>query len=173
MGAPFGNKEGGEQNDEGGSGDPEGDGVESREGHAAGADLLGEDEAGESDLRRDGEHEEDHQRAVHGDEGQIIFRLEKAEEGKWRVGPDAMDAHDEREQSADGDGGEGKQEIEDSEGAVLSGEEAQLHRVGASAWACALERVASQMSNSAGETTESTACMRACPEPQTWLQRMG
>jgi len=63
----------GEEGEKCEGGDPEAERVEGREGHAARADLRGQDEVAEARLRRGGENEEDHQRAVQGDEGEVVL----------------------------------------------------------------------------------------------------
>ncbi len=45
------------------------------------ADLRGEDEVAEAGLGGDGEDEEEHQGAVHGDEGEVLFGEDGAVEG--------------------------------------------------------------------------------------------
>ena len=66
--------------------DPEAERVETREGHAARADLCGKDEVAEAGLRRDGEDEEEHQRAVHGDQREIFFGQDGPVKGKCQLG---------------------------------------------------------------------------------------
>ena len=123
MGAPPGTMKAASSTSERESSEPERDGVHRWQRHAASADLFGQNEVREAAQRRGGEHEEDHQRAVHGDEGEIVFGLDLAEEGKREVGPDEVDSHDEREDGSGGDGDEREQEILDSDDAVVGGEE--------------------------------------------------
>jgi hypothetical protein len=72
-------------------------------------------------LRGDGEDEEEHQRAVHGDEGEVLFGEDGAVEGKLPVGPGEVEAHGEREEGADDDGDEGDEEVAEADGAVVGG----------------------------------------------------
>ena len=115
--------------------------------------CAGQDEIGEGALGHDGEDEENHQRAVHGDEGEVVFGLDGAVEGQREVGPGAVDAHQEREQGAGDYGDEGEEEIEAREGEGFGGEDA-FHR------ARACSRPASHALNSSCETTRRRACMR-------------
>ena len=87
MGAPPGTKNAASRVTRASGGEAQAGGVEAREGHAAGADLRGEDEVAEAGLRRDGEDEEEHQRAVHGDQGEVLFGEDGAVEGELPVGP--------------------------------------------------------------------------------------
>ena len=100
-------------------GEPEAGGVEDGEGHAAGADLRGEDEVAEARLRRGREHEEEHDGAVDGDQGEVVFGEDGAVERERPVGPDEVDAHQEREEGADDDGDQGEDEVLDADGAVV------------------------------------------------------
>ena len=54
----------------------------------AGADLCGEDEVAEAGLGGGGEDEEEHDGAVDGDEGEIVFWEDGAVEPEWPCGPD-------------------------------------------------------------------------------------
>ena len=74
-------EEGGEERDEGERGEPQAGGVDARKGHVVRADLCGEDQVAEAGLGCDGEDEEEHQRAVHGDEGEVLFGKDGAVEG--------------------------------------------------------------------------------------------
>ena len=87
----------------------------------AGADLCGEDEVAEAGLGGDGEDEEEHERAVDGDEGEVVFGQDGAVEREWPVGPDEVDAHQEREEGADGYGDEREEEVVEADGAVVGG----------------------------------------------------
>ena len=51
------------------------------EGHAARADLGGEDEVAEAGLWRRRQHEEEHDGAVDGDQGEVVFGQDGAVEG--------------------------------------------------------------------------------------------
>ena len=94
-GCAAGDEEGGEQGERGRAAvSQRPSGVEAREGHAAGADLGGEDEVAEAGLRGDGEDEEEHQRAVQGDEGEVLFGQDGAVEGELPVGPGEVEAHE-------------------------------------------------------------------------------
>jgi hypothetical protein len=53
------------------------------------------------DCGASGEDEEEHQRAVHGDQGEILFGEDGAVEGSGQCGPGEVDAHQEREERAD------------------------------------------------------------------------
>ena len=99
--------------------EPEAGGVEDGEGHAAGADLRGEDQVAEACLRGRGEDEEEHDGAVDGDQGEVVFGEDGAVEGQRPCGPDEVDAHEEREEGADDDGDEGEGEVLDADGAVV------------------------------------------------------
>ena len=84
-----------------------------------GADLGGEDQVAEAGLRSGGEDEEEHDRAVDGDQGEVIFGQDRAVEREGPVGPDEMDAHQEREEGSDGDGDEREDEVLDADDAVI------------------------------------------------------
>ncbi len=114
---------GGEQGEERDGGDPEGGGVHAREGHVAGAELAGQDEVAEASLGRGGEHEEDHQGAVEGDQREVVLGQDGAVEGDREVGPDQVDAHQQREHGADGDGDDGEQEVLEADDVVVGGED--------------------------------------------------
>jgi hypothetical protein len=115
---------GAEKGDEGQGREPEAGGVEAGEGHGAGADLGGEDEVAEAGLWRSGEDEEQHDRAVDGDQREVVFGEDGAVKRKGPIGPDQMDAHQQREEGADDDGDEREDEVLDSDGAVIGGEDA-------------------------------------------------
>ncbi len=63
-------------------------------GRPCGARRSGREGSGcRSRLRGDGEHEEEHQRAVDGDQREIVFGQDGAVQREDPVGPDEMDAH--------------------------------------------------------------------------------
>ena len=86
MAAASGNEGGAEEDEERDGCQPEAGGVEEREGHAAGADLRGEDEVAEACLWGSGEDEEEHDGAVDGDEGEVVFGQDGAVERSGPVG---------------------------------------------------------------------------------------
>ena len=93
------NKKGGGDAGEGGHRGPKGKQIDYREGHFASANLEGQEIVAEACLRRGGEHEENHQRAVEHGESGVAFRR-AAESGKkrnLRRGPDEVHAHEQRE----------------------------------------------------------------------------
>jgi hypothetical protein len=154
----------------------------------AGAELAGQDEIAEASLGRRGEHEEDHQGAVEGDQSEVVFGQDGAVEGDRKIGPDQVDAHQQREHRADGDGEDGEQKILDADDVVVGGEEvaaepgerlgAELGENGAAGgvrrrfvrdvpvggvlvhWAAAFSLAASQAANWAAGRTRRSACMR-------------
>ena len=119
MGAPPGTKNAQSRTASASGGDPEAECVETREGHAARADLCGEDEVAEAGLRRGGQDEEEHQRAVHGDQGEVLFGQDGAVEREAPVGPDEMDAHQPGEEGSGDDGDRGEDEIVEADVAVV------------------------------------------------------
>ena len=54
-----------------------------------------------------------------GDEGEVVFGEDGAVEGERPVGPDEVDAHQQREEGADDDGDEGEDEVLEADGAVV------------------------------------------------------
>ena len=91
--------------------------------HAAGADLRRKDEVAEAGLRGGGEDEEEHDGAVDGDQGQVVFGEDGSVERKRPCGPDEVDAHQEREYGAGDDGEESEDEVLNADGAVVGGED--------------------------------------------------
>ena len=81
--------------------------------------MGGEDEVAEARLRGGGEDEEEHDGAMDGDEGEIVFGEDGAVEPERPVGPDYVDSHQEREEGADRYGDEGEEEVLDAYGAVV------------------------------------------------------
>ena len=57
------------------------------------ADLGGEDEVSEAALRGCGEDEEEHDGAVDGDQGEVVFGQDGAVQRERPVGPYQVDAH--------------------------------------------------------------------------------
>ena len=68
-------------------------------------------------LRRRGEDEEQHQGAVEGDEGEVLFREDGSRKGEVRV--NEVEAHQEGHDGPDGYGDEGEQEVLAAYGAVV------------------------------------------------------
>jgi len=118
-GGSAGDEKGGEQRDKGGGSEPHTSGVEARKGHVAGANLGGENEVAEARLWSDGEDEEQHERTVHGDDCEVLFREDGAVERELPVGPCEMHPHGKREQRADDDRQERDEEIAEAYGAVV------------------------------------------------------
>ncbi len=87
-----------------------------------GADLRREDEVAEAGLRGDGHDEEEHERAVHGDEGEVFLREDGAVEGEAPVWPGEVEAHEEAEDGAEDEGDRAEEEIGEAEAAVVGGE---------------------------------------------------
>src|SRR5258706_5177844 len=97
-----------------GRGGPEGHHVETRKGHVFGADLDRQEVVAEPGEGRVGQHKENHERAVHGEEREIVFRSDDAarsavlgdqvEPNNLCVRPDEMKAHEPRQNHAREDG---------------------------------------------------------------------
>jgi hypothetical protein len=81
--------------------------------------LGGEDEIAEASLRGSREDEEEHDGAVDGDQGEIVFGEDGAVEPERPCGPDEVDAHQEGEESADDDGDEREGKVLEADGAVV------------------------------------------------------
>ncbi len=104
------NEERKNEDDEGGQRGPEGHHVEARKRHILRADLDGEKIVPEAGEGRVGEHEENHERPVHGQQRQIVFGSDHAagsagfreqiEPGHLRVRPHKMEPHQPRENHA-------------------------------------------------------------------------
>ena len=77
---------------------PERQHVQNRKGHVGSANLDGQNVVAKSGLRRRGEHHKDHDRAVHGEQRQILLGRDLAAlgEGNLQVRPGQMHAHQER-----------------------------------------------------------------------------
>ena len=91
----------------------------------AGADLAGKDEVAEAGLRGSGEDVEDHQGAMEGNQSEIVFGEDGAVEGQSDVRPGEVETHQKRENGADGDGDQGKNEVLTADGAVVGGEDSK------------------------------------------------
>jgi hypothetical protein len=101
---PAGNEEAGQHDDRGREGDPKGQHVQHREGHVSGTDHEGNQEITEGPHEDGHDHEEDHDRGVHGKHGVIGFRRNDAakhkgfgnptEAGHRRFGPSELPAHE-------------------------------------------------------------------------------
>ncbi len=85
----------------------------------AGADLRGENQVAEAGLWRSGQDEEEHDGAVDGDQGEVVFGEDGAVEWQRPGWPDEVNAHQEREESADDDGEQGEGEVLDADSAVV------------------------------------------------------
>lgn len=139
-----------------------------------GADLRGEYKVAEACLRGGGQDEEEHDGAVNGDQGEVVFGQNGAVERKWPCGPDEVDSHEERKDGAYGHGEQGEGEVLEADDAVVGGEEssedearlwvsrndvALIAGVGRHGVA-AFRFEASQDWNWSGETTRRVAFMR-------------
>ncbi len=94
-------EEGGENHDERNECGPERKHVQDWKRHVRRADLNGQKVIAESALRRRGQHEEHHDGAVHGQQAEIGFRLDLAEQRQIRRRPDHVNAHQQRQEHAD------------------------------------------------------------------------
>src|SRR6201998_1784937 len=111
-------EEGRDQDAEGEEGSPERHHVETGEGHVFGADLDGKKIVSEGCKGRIGEHEEHHQRAVHGENGQVVLGghdaagsadlREQSQAGDRQIRPDQVNAHQPGENHADEHGDQGE-----------------------------------------------------------------
>ncbi len=75
---PIGHEESRDQNAKGHERGPERHHVETREGHVFGADLNRQEIISEGSERSVGKNKEDHQRPVHGEQGQVVLRRHDA-----------------------------------------------------------------------------------------------
>ena len=96
-----GDEERGEHDHERDERGPERKHVQDRERHVLRADLDRQEVIAESALRRRGQHEEHHDGAVHGQQAEVGFRLDLAEQRQIRRRPDHVDAHQQRQEHAD------------------------------------------------------------------------
>ena len=80
---------------------PERKHVQDRKRHIRCADLDGQKIVPESALRRRRQHEEHHNRAVHGQQAQVGFGLDLAYQRQNRRRPDHVKAHQQRQKHAD------------------------------------------------------------------------
>ena len=95
------------------------------------------------------------------DQGKVVFGEDRTVKRERPVGPDQMDAHQERQQTADGDGDEREDKVEKSDRAVIRAEDASfaLEPMLIHGWA-AFCFAASHWANSAVGRTRTLAFMR-------------
>src|SRR5712691_9438843 len=96
-----GDEESGEHHDEAQECCPERKHVQHRESHVRRADLNGQEVIAEPALRGRGEHEENHDGAVHRYQAEVSLRLDLAHQRQRHHGPDHVDAHQQREEHSD------------------------------------------------------------------------
>jgi len=75
--------------------------VQDRKSHIRRADLNGQEVVAEAALWRGGEHEENHDGAMHGHQSEISLRLDVSQKRQDCGGRDQMNAHQQREEHAD------------------------------------------------------------------------
>ena len=126
-------EEGGYHHHQGHEGGPEGQHVQHREGHVLRADLDGQEVVAEAALGRRGQHEEDHDGAVHGHQRKIQLRRHDA--ALRRRGPqggepaylgirvDQVIAHEQRQAHADQHRKQGQEVVLDADDLVVQAED--------------------------------------------------
>ena len=80
---------------------PERKHVEHRKCHIRSADLNREKIISEPTLRRCGQHEKHHDRAVHGQQAEVLFRLDLSHQRQNCGRPDQVNAHQQRQKHSD------------------------------------------------------------------------
>jgi len=96
-----GNEESGEHHDETQECCPERKHVQHGESHVRRANLNGQEVIAEAALGRGGEHEENHDGAVHRYQAEVSLRLDLAQQRQRHRGPDHVDAHQQRQEHSD------------------------------------------------------------------------
>src|SRR5207302_9490629 len=94
----------------------------SREGHLARAQLQRQQIISHGTLRRQSEHKENHQRAVHGQEREKSFRRDLAEQRHLAARPSEMPAHGTRQRASDNRGQQRKKKILQADHLVIAAE---------------------------------------------------
>ena len=96
-----GHEEGRENDHERHKRSPERKHVQDGKRHIRRANLNRQKVISEPALRRRGQHEEDHDRAVHGEQAQVSFRLDLAHQRQNRRRPDHVNSHQQRQEHPD------------------------------------------------------------------------
>jgi len=96
---------------------PKGKQIQHRKRHFSGADFERQEIIAEAGLRRGGEHQENHQRAVqHGDSGVALRRApESGEKRDLRGWPQEVNAHQQREEHPEKHAAQGKPQIAETD----------------------------------------------------------
>ena len=91
-------KEGRKDHDEADKGRPEREHIQDRKCHVGRANLDGQKVIPKSALWRGGQHKEHHDRAMHGEQAEVGFRLDLTHQWNRRVRPDHVNAHQQRQE---------------------------------------------------------------------------
>ena len=101
---------------------PERKHVQDGERHVGRSNLNRQEVITESALRRGRQHEEHHDGAVHGQQGEICLRLDLADHWQYRRRPDHVDAHQKRQKHPDKHRRERQEEILNADDFVIEAE---------------------------------------------------
>ena len=91
---------------------------------------MGKKVVAESALRRRGQHEEHHDGAVHGQQAEISFRLDFADQRQHRRRPDHVNAHQQRQEHADKHRRQRQKVILDPDDLVIEAEDVFANEAG-------------------------------------------
>ena len=170
QGSPAAHEEGGNQDHKCHKSRPERQHVQDGKRHVGRADLNRQKVISETALRRGGEHEEHHDGAVHGEQTEIGFRLDLADERQLRGRPDQVDAHQQGQKHAGEHRDQRQKVVLKADYLVVQAENVfpdkalgggvRVYKVGASHGYCfAASRSASHLSKSAWLTTFTMPCI--------------